>query len=119
MISDIDLVAVVHALSSQDLARARERASSLPEPGSPFEEGYALAIKGMVASYENDEKDGMLYKILTKELSPDQLAAQREYCHTRSEQAFRDDRQRGYERAWEQVCAYALGDLPSGLDAYQ
>ena len=119
MIAPSDLIRFLSALESSDLAKAKEHAAAFPEPETAYEKGYLTAIGGMLSSMENNEKDSLLYKILHKELPEDALQAQRERCQLRAREPFRGQDEKGYEQAWEHVCAYFLSDLKSGLDAYQ
>jgi hypothetical protein len=119
MIPASDLTIFLHTLESGDLAKARDQAAAFPEPEDQFEEGYSNALAGMLSSMENNEKDSLLYKILHKELSEESLQAQYQRCTLRSEESFRGQSERGYERAWGQVCAFFLDDLKAGLDAFQ
>ena len=119
MITTSDVIQFLHALETNDIPKAKDHVAAFPEPDNAFEKGYHTALGGMLSSAENNEKDSLLYKILHNELSAESVQAQRERCSLRARESFRNQDERGYEQAWEHVCAYFLNDLKSGLDAYQ
>ncbi|MHC1604440.1 MAG: hypothetical protein ACXQTP_00510 [Candidatus Methanofastidiosia archaeon] len=119
MISELDIIRILKHLEKNETAKARDVINNIREGDSDYDKGYLFALKGMIASCENEEKDSLFYKLMHSELSDEITQRELQKCKEFLRQDFRESKERGYEHAWSFVLSYFRGEKKTGLDIYQ
>ena len=104
VISEEELAQFVEALRKRDTKSARAWLESKRSEGSTlgeFEEGFFLALNGMIASIENAQSPSLMKRVLEVEM-PEVQKLLTEF-EKRSAQKFRPQFERGFDTAWVMV----------------
>ncbi len=111
----LDIKPFVKLLKQKDAKRAREwletNKGSL-NMGNEFENGYLLALQGMISALESSSELSTINKVLDKNYKSEQVSQIVKETKGRLSQKFRQNDEKGFDTAWIDV----LGEL-SGENA--
>lgn len=109
----LDVRQFIESLKRKDTKRAREWLEINKvnlSSGSEFEEGYLLALQGMISALESSNELSAITKLLDKKYEPKQVAQLVREAKARISQKFRPDDERGFDAAWVDVLRTLSGE---------
>ncbi|HOM95473.1 MAG: hypothetical protein GX941_02130 [Candidatus Methanofastidiosa archaeon] len=96
---------LVSYLDNGDVKKAKENYLQIAEHlgDAEFNKGYSKAINGIVTSIEKNDRDSIIYKIVSKEIDKRDLKKLLLESTKKTSDIFRTEEERGFETAWVDV----------------
>lgn len=96
---------LVSYLDNGDVKKAKENYLQIAEHlgDAEFNKGYSKAINGIVTSIEKNDRDSIIYKIVSKEIDKRDLKKLLLESTKKTSDIFRTEEERGFETAWVDI----------------